>query len=222
MQRVAVCCSVLQVLQCVAVRCSVLQCIAVYCSGLQWVAECCSGLQWVAVCCSVIHIHTRACVPMHIGLACRPFVCVSMFVCVCVCVCVCMYINRVCLCAYMCMSIDIYSHFPQMYIYIYMPNHQKNKRLSSHGPKKMCHLRSLMCMSAFVRCWMRWCVCTYVRSIHVYMDIYVYMLANIYVGVCISYIHHAYTYIHVSVHTNSTRAICIYVFVWVTTISRLL
>jgi len=46
LQCVAVCCSVLQ---CVAVCCSVLQCVAVCCRMLQRVAEC---LQGVAVCCS--------------------------------------------------------------------------------------------------------------------------------------------------------------------------
>ena len=50
LQCVAVCCSVLQ---CVAVCCSVLQCVAVCCSVLQCVAVCCSVLQCVAVCCSV-------------------------------------------------------------------------------------------------------------------------------------------------------------------------
>ena len=54
LQRVAVCCSVLQcvtvcysVLQCVAVYCSVLQRIAVRCSILQRAAACCSVLQWI-------------------------------------------------------------------------------------------------------------------------------------------------------------------------------
>jgi len=73
LQRVAVCCSVLQcvtdvetesvrhvyqpmegVLQCVAVFCSVLQCVAVCCSVLQCVVMCCSVLQFAAVCCSVL------------------------------------------------------------------------------------------------------------------------------------------------------------------------
>ena len=66
LQRVAVCCSVLQ---CVAVCCSVLHYVAVCCSVLplhselqhlkylqvlQCVAVCCSVLQCVAVCCSVL------------------------------------------------------------------------------------------------------------------------------------------------------------------------
>jgi len=68
LQRVAVCCSVLQsaylvvmddregVLYCifVAMCCSVLQRVAVCCSTLQCVAVCCSVLQCVAVCCSVL------------------------------------------------------------------------------------------------------------------------------------------------------------------------
>jgi len=73
-QRDAVWCSVLSVLQCVAVWCSVpqcatvcysvLQCVAgryrvlqgfeVCCSMLQCVAVCCSVLQYVAVCCSML------------------------------------------------------------------------------------------------------------------------------------------------------------------------
>ena len=51
LQCVAVCCSVLQYV--VAVCCSVLQCVAVCSSVLQRVAVCCSVLQCVAVCCSV-------------------------------------------------------------------------------------------------------------------------------------------------------------------------
>ena len=65
---VAVCCSVLRVLQCAAVCCSVLLCVAesctvlavccdvlaVCCSVLQCVAVYCSVLQCVAVCCSVL------------------------------------------------------------------------------------------------------------------------------------------------------------------------
>jgi len=69
LQCIAVCCSVLQVccsvLQyvvvscsviavCCSVCCSVLQCVAVCCSVLQRVAACCSVLQYVAVCCSVV------------------------------------------------------------------------------------------------------------------------------------------------------------------------
>ena len=51
MQCIAVCCSVLQ---CVSVCCNVLQCVAECCSVLQSVAVCCSVLQCVAVCCSVL------------------------------------------------------------------------------------------------------------------------------------------------------------------------
>jgi len=54
--------SVYNILQCVAVCCSVLQCVAVCCSVLcqcrKWgtgVAECCRVLQCVAVCCSALH-----------------------------------------------------------------------------------------------------------------------------------------------------------------------
>ena len=47
-------CPKVDVLQCVAVRCSVLQCVAVHCSVLQCVAVCCSVLQCVAVCCSAL------------------------------------------------------------------------------------------------------------------------------------------------------------------------
>jgi len=61
LQCVAVCCSVLQrvavcrsVPWCVAVCCSVLQCVAVYCSVSQCVAECCSELHFVIVCGSVL------------------------------------------------------------------------------------------------------------------------------------------------------------------------
>ena len=71
LQRVAVCCSVLQcsprmicarsatcfrrsMLQCVAVCCSVLQCVAVLCNVLQCVAVCCSVLQCVAACYSIV------------------------------------------------------------------------------------------------------------------------------------------------------------------------
>jgi len=71
---VAVCCSTtqyrvsvtdcssswgLEVLQCIAVCCSVLQCADVFCSSLQCIAVCCSVLQCVAVCCSVLQ-----CVPI--------------------------------------------------------------------------------------------------------------------------------------------------------------
>jgi len=63
MQRVAVCCSVVQtiavccsVLQCIAVRCSESQCAAVCCSVMQGVAVCCSVLQCVAACCSAFHV----------------------------------------------------------------------------------------------------------------------------------------------------------------------
>ena len=75
LQCVAVCCSVLRVLQYVEVQFgevivslhksslfgpnlgasyNVLQCVAVYCSVLQYIAECCSVLQCVAVCCSAL------------------------------------------------------------------------------------------------------------------------------------------------------------------------
>ena len=40
-----VCCSVLSVLQCVAVCCNVLQCVAMCCSVLQCVEVCCNVLQ---------------------------------------------------------------------------------------------------------------------------------------------------------------------------------
>ena len=45
--------SPVELLQCVAVRCSALQYVAVRCSVLQCVAVCCSVLQCVAVCCTV-------------------------------------------------------------------------------------------------------------------------------------------------------------------------
>ena len=66
LQRVAVCCNVLQ---CVAVclfftsgaawqsldpRPTVLQIVAVCCRVLQYITECCSMLQYVAVCCSML------------------------------------------------------------------------------------------------------------------------------------------------------------------------
>ena len=68
LQRLAVCCSVLNCVVkleydpfpsyiykvCVAVRCNVLQCVAVCCNMLQDVAVCCSVLQCVAVCRSVL------------------------------------------------------------------------------------------------------------------------------------------------------------------------
>jgi len=47
-------CTLMSVLQCVAVCCSVLQCVVVCCSVLQCAAVCCSVLQCVAVCCSVL------------------------------------------------------------------------------------------------------------------------------------------------------------------------
>ena len=61
LQCVEVCCSVLH---CVAVCCSVLQCVAVCCSMLQYVAVCCSALQRVAVCCIV---STRCIAPMCVA-----------------------------------------------------------------------------------------------------------------------------------------------------------
>ena len=54
----AVCCSVVQ---CVAVWCSVLQCVAVCCSVLQCAAVCCSVMQCVAVCCSVMQCAAVCC-----------------------------------------------------------------------------------------------------------------------------------------------------------------
>jgi len=70
---VAVCCSVLHVLQCTAVFCSVLQrvavsycgkprvltfccsqCVAACCNVLWCVAVCCIGIQCAVVCCSLI------------------------------------------------------------------------------------------------------------------------------------------------------------------------
>jgi len=47
LQYVALSCSGLQSLQCVAIRCSVLQCVAARWSVLQCVAVCCSVLHWV-------------------------------------------------------------------------------------------------------------------------------------------------------------------------------
>jgi len=65
---VAVWCSVLSVLQgiavdlqCVVVCCSVLQCVAVCCSVLQCVAACCSVLQCIAACCSVLQCAALYC-----------------------------------------------------------------------------------------------------------------------------------------------------------------
>jgi len=56
LQYAAVCCSVLQWLQCVALCCDVLQYVTVCYSVLQCadIAVCCSVLQCVAVCCSVL------------------------------------------------------------------------------------------------------------------------------------------------------------------------
>jgi len=75
LQRVAVCCSVLQCVtagrvpqsrgtfregeiardsQCFAVGCSMLQCVAVCCGVLYCVAVCCTVLQRAAMCCSVL------------------------------------------------------------------------------------------------------------------------------------------------------------------------
>ena len=48
-------------LQCVAVRCSVLQCVAVCYRVLPCVAVCCSVLQCVAVCCSVLQCVAVCC-----------------------------------------------------------------------------------------------------------------------------------------------------------------
>ena len=86
LQCVAVCCSVLQcvavccsVLQCVAVCCSVLQCIAECCSVLQCVAVCCSVLQCVAVCCSVLQCVAVCCsVLQSVEVCCSVLQCVAM------------------------------------------------------------------------------------------------------------------------------------------------
>jgi len=56
----------LNVLQCVAVCCSVLQCVAVYCSVLQCVSVCCSALQCVAACCSGHPV--AAMIPLHLEI----------------------------------------------------------------------------------------------------------------------------------------------------------
>jgi len=64
----AVWCSVLNVLQCIAVdlQCvavcwSVLQCVGVCCSVLQCIAACCSVLQCIAACCSVLQCAALYC-----------------------------------------------------------------------------------------------------------------------------------------------------------------
>ena len=49
----SVCCSMMRMLQCVAVCCSVLQCIAVCCSVLQCVVSVLQYDAFVAGCCSV-------------------------------------------------------------------------------------------------------------------------------------------------------------------------
>jgi len=94
----AVCCrphvASVEVLQCVAVCCSVLQCVAVCCSVLQCVAVCCRVLQassrcysqhrldvraWrihvlqrVAVCCSVLQRVAACCRPKSPSISARP------------------------------------------------------------------------------------------------------------------------------------------------------
>jgi len=62
-ERVAVCCSVLQ---CGAVCCSVLQCVAVRCSALQCVLVCCSHAKFLAL----IRGLRRACVLERIAAKC--------------------------------------------------------------------------------------------------------------------------------------------------------
>ena len=57
-----------EVLQCVAVCCSLLQCVAVCCSALQRVAARCSALQRVAVCRSVLQC---------VAVCCRALQCVA-------------------------------------------------------------------------------------------------------------------------------------------------
>ena len=78
LQCVAVCCSVLQcatmccsVLQCVAVCDNVLQCIAVYCSVLQCAAVCCGVLQCVAPCCCVLQCVTVCCSVLQCVAVCQ-------------------------------------------------------------------------------------------------------------------------------------------------------
>jgi len=83
-QHVAVWCSVLQcgvaccgVLQCVAVCCSVLQCVVVRSSVLQCVAVCCSVLQCIAACYSasvVARSHSQANVSFAIFLVCLLYI----------------------------------------------------------------------------------------------------------------------------------------------------
>ena len=85
-QQVAVCYSVLLVLQCVAVCCSVLQCVAMCCSVSQYGAVYCSVLQRVAVCCSAYEqliAHTLCSVCTH-SMQCVA-VCCSVLQCVAVC-----------------------------------------------------------------------------------------------------------------------------------------
>jgi len=78
LQSVAVCCSVLQcvamwcsVMQCVAVCCSVLHSIAVHCSALQCIAACCSVLQCIPVCCSVLQCVAVCCIVSQCVAVCR-------------------------------------------------------------------------------------------------------------------------------------------------------
>ena len=76
LQCVAVCCSVLP---CVAVCCIVLPCIAVCCSVLQCVAVCCRVLPCVAVCCSVLQcvaVSRRSCT-MSLIMSASGFPCIE-------------------------------------------------------------------------------------------------------------------------------------------------
>ena len=85
LQCVVVCCSVrCSVLQCAAVCCSVLQCVAVCCRVSQCVAVCCSVLQRVALCCSVLQCVAACCSVLQCGA-----VCCSVLQCGVVCVAVC-------------------------------------------------------------------------------------------------------------------------------------
>jgi len=88
--QVAVCCSVLRLLQCVAVfysvlqhiaiarqttrlhsaGCSALQCVVACCSFLQRVAACCSALQRFSVCCSVLQCVAVCCSVLQCVAAC--------------------------------------------------------------------------------------------------------------------------------------------------------
>ena len=71
--------SIIVVLQCVAVCCSVLQCVAVCCSVLRCVAMCCSVLQRVAVCHSALQCVAACCTFVFVlsSISVNVFVCVS-------------------------------------------------------------------------------------------------------------------------------------------------